>query len=795
MTSRTPDAARLVEAHRLANEFYRSHLLDEPRALTYLRSRGIVAATAHSAPWTIGYAPKGWTHLRDHLRDHDFTDEELLAAGLVTSARNGNLIDVFRDRVTFPIRDRAGHVVAFTGRDLSGREDTPKYRNTTTTAIYQKKTMLYGLGEQFGGDLQPAAVMLVEGPADVVAVARLRLSVPAERYPDPYLAVAPCGTALTAEQVELLAQAAPPGTPIVSAFDADTAGNAAIDKSYRLLRDWPGPVEAMALPVGTDPAALVAAGPADAVAAFDQARVPLVDLVLDHRLAPHLRRLDHRLAELTRLRRDPSTEATLIKLDAVHAVAPLIAEAAEADPTQAARLSLALATRLQLNPLTVFEAIYPPDEATSIDPDPVPGTPAAGAVAGRDTATATPPPATPAAEEPAAVPLGGAGFPDPQAVGHQYARAGQAPAATWTGHDPLTGHAAWVLAEGLSDSPADIAAARLAAEVAGRVAPVVGAQQAVHIARVAVNAHFAQLGPEAQGNASIAVLASFDGQTPRPGRGRFTVAWAGDTGAYASTGRWFAKLTAEHTLREHGTAPDQRHREALRLLAQPPGAASGPPADHQVGLISRAGDPDFLTRADLLELARTWQAAQAHAGLFPAAGPAARAVEQRLAELYPHAFTTFEQRVARGAAPADAMRAAVRELPGTPRRVGDGALTASVRGGPVGVNRVDLPATQIVLAGRALRDVDPDRLRQALDGRRPAAALTALTGLGPGVAAVVVLPRPDQARDAMTAARLARQDQAEGATQAARRGPDPRGRQRAGPPALPAAPAARTATR
>jgi DNA primase catalytic core len=644
-----PDPQRLIAAHEMANEFYRSHLLDEPRALTYLRSRGIVAATAHAAPWTIGYAPLGWTALREHLRAAGFSDPELLAAGLVTTARTGNLIDVFRDRVTFPIRNRDGQVVAFTGRDLSGRDGTPKYRNTTTTVIYQKKAMLYGLAEQFNTATRPAAVMLVEGPADVVAIDQLRHSLPANVYPEPYYAVAPCGTALTGEQVTLLAAAVPPGTPIVSGFDADTAGQEAIDKSYDLLRAWPGPVEAMALPAGSDPASLVASGPANAARSFAQVRTPLIDLVIEHRLTPHLTRLDTRLAELARFGRDPASESVQIRLDALHALAPLLTDVASRDTAEAARLAHQLTLRLDLNPLTVFEAIYPPTDTGRIDlgPGDVPGKADAGPIeaepAGSDQRPATP--------------MGAAGFPDPQLVGHEYARipAGQAPAATWVQHNPATGHSAWVIAEGVADTAADRDAARLACEVAGRVAVLVGAHKAVDIARTAVNAHFAQLGRAEQGNATIAVLTSFDGDRPVPGQGRFSVAWAGDSRVYATTERWFAALTVDHTLRAR----------------------------------------------------------------------------------------------------------AIRADPGALVRDGDGALTASVRGGPIGINRIDLPVTQILLAGRALCATEPGRLREALDGRRPSAAIGELGRLGgPSAVALVVRPRPDRARDVMTAARLARQDRA-----------------------------------
>src|SRR5262249_30135356 len=162
------------------------------------------------------------------------------------------------------------------GRDLSGRAEVPKYRNTTTTSVYRKSELLYGLAEQFDTHTQPAAVLLVEGPADVAAVARMRISLPHSDYPDPFYAVAPCGTALTAERVPLLAAAGPPGTRVVVGFAADTAGASAIDKSYTLLRDWPGPLDAMALPAGADPASLVAAGPAHALARMREARTPLV---------------------------------------------------------------------------------------------------------------------------------------------------------------------------------------------------------------------------------------------------------------------------------------------------------------------------------------------------------------------------------------------------------------------------------------------------------------------------------------------------------------------------------------
>jgi DNA primase catalytic core len=331
------DPRRLLAADAAALAFYAARLPGHLPALAYLHSRGVSETVAHRPPWTVGYAPAGWTELRSALHAEGFHDRELLAAGLATTSRAGTVIDVFRDRVMFPIRRRDGQVVGFTGRDLSGRPAAPKYRNTITTAVYRKKRLLHGLAEQLPGARPPGAVLLVEGPTDVLAVACLGRWLPDA----PYVAVSPCGTALTADQVTLLRDTLAPGTPLVVAFDSDPAGEGAADRAYRLLRAWPGPVDALALPSGTDPAALIARFRHAAVALLERARRPLVEVVADHRLDRF--RLDEAEGRVTALR----------------AAAPLVAEVAERDTRQAATLSAHLAARLHLDPLTVFEAVYP----------------------------------------------------------------------------------------------------------------------------------------------------------------------------------------------------------------------------------------------------------------------------------------------------------------------------------------------------------------------------------------------------------------------------------------------------
>jgi DNA primase catalytic core len=721
---REPDPQRLLAAHGAASELYRARIQAEPRALAYLHSRGIVAATAHTPPWTLGYAPGGWTQLRDHLREAGYHDDELLAAGLVTTARNGNVIDVFRDRVMFPIRNPDGDVVAFTGRDLSGHANTPKYKNTTTTAIYRKSELLYGLAEQVGGDTQPAAVMVVEGSADVIAVARLRESLGGEEYRQPYAAVAPCGTALTADQVARLADAVPPGTPLVVCFDPDTAGRVAAERAYKLVRDWPGPLDAIALPAGADPAELVAQGRASAVQTLQRLRGPLVDRLVDLRIGRY------RLDEI------PG------RLAALHAAAPLVADVAARDIGHAARLSAHLVTRLDLLPLTVYEAIYPPAEDAEY-PDALPST--------AETKPADPPnrPATP---------MGGAGFPDPTHVGHQHARAcpPTAPAATWVQHDPRTGHTAWVLAEGATDTPGDRDAARIAAETAGRAALIVGAHHAVDLARLAVNVHFTQPGT-GRGDAAITVLTSFDGDRPTPGWRPFTVAWAGDIRAFGSTGSWFAPLTTPHHQRQHNLEADRgddRRQQALWLLTRRAGTADAVPKHHRDAL-AQATDAGWLTQADLLDLAAVWHHTTSQQIPNADATAARQAVEQQLRRIYPQPMALFDDAIASGQPPAEAMYRAAQQIARVPARAGDGALTASVRGGPIGVNRIDIALVQIALIGRGLAHTDPDTVRRAIEWRQPDSAAQRLTTLGRAVSALVVRPEGPP-----TAAQLAQQDQA-----------------------------------
>ena len=128
MTDNDLDLAELSDANRTA-----AGILTEPSrrtaALAYLQQRGI-PADAVPSEWPVGYAPPGWTRIVDQLRGA-YPDEVLVAAGLARRSSRGSLIDVFRDRVVFPVHDLGGCVAGFIGRDLSGARAAPKYLNTT----------------------------------------------------------------------------------------------------------------------------------------------------------------------------------------------------------------------------------------------------------------------------------------------------------------------------------------------------------------------------------------------------------------------------------------------------------------------------------------------------------------------------------------------------------------------------------------------------------------------------------------------------------------------------------------
>ena len=272
--------SRLVEAHKLAAEFYVEQL-DGPAAgvgRQFLAERGFDRSAA--AVYGVGYAPQGWDNLVKHLRGRGFSQQELLAAGLVSEGRQGP-IDRFRYRLVWPIRDIGGDVIGFGARKLStdAGDDSPKYLNTPETAIYKKSTVLYGLDLAKKEIARRRQAVVVEGYTDVMACHLA--GVPT--------AVATCGTAFGADHIgvirRLLMDQDEFRGEVVFTFDGDAAGQKAALKAFGDDQRFVAQTFIAVSPGSMDPCELRLARGDTAVRDLVAARVPLVEFAVKAALA------------------------------------------------------------------------------------------------------------------------------------------------------------------------------------------------------------------------------------------------------------------------------------------------------------------------------------------------------------------------------------------------------------------------------------------------------------------------------------------------------------------------------
>ena len=209
--SRTQDHGSirgLVEAMTRAAQYYKDQLKKSPKAIDYLKQRGLTGEIA--ARYGIGYAPEGWQNLEAVFPD--YSAAELLSAGLVIENDAGRRYDRFRDRVMFPIINQKGEVIAFGGRVIGQGE--PKYLNSPETPLFEKGRELYGLPQARQALREKNVAIVVEGYMDVVALAQHGVG----------NAVAALGTATTAVHVQKLLRQV---DRIVFCFDGDSAGRKA----------------------------------------------------------------------------------------------------------------------------------------------------------------------------------------------------------------------------------------------------------------------------------------------------------------------------------------------------------------------------------------------------------------------------------------------------------------------------------------------------------------------------------------------------------------------------------------
>jgi DNA primase len=269
--------ARLLEANKLASAFFHKALLEAPEALQarrYLESRGFDKTVAER--WQLGYAP-GRDALCTHLQQRGFTREEIVQADLAKiSDRDGGMFDTFRQRIIFPTWSLQGDVVGFGGRALGDQQ--PKYLNTAETPVFSKSKVMYGLNRAKSA-IARGHSLVVEGYTDVIALHEAGIQ----------NAVATNGVALGQGHFELLRKFSP---RCILMFDADVAGAGAAERGWGIdLNQAPlflrVGVEVLVapLPLGRDPADVVADDGTDAIEKVIDAAQPLLEFKLEQTIS------------------------------------------------------------------------------------------------------------------------------------------------------------------------------------------------------------------------------------------------------------------------------------------------------------------------------------------------------------------------------------------------------------------------------------------------------------------------------------------------------------------------------
>ncbi len=239
-----PDSVDQYNALDAASKFFQQQLETSSKALAYFKGRGVDADT--QARFGLGYAPDGFSALRDKLGTDERRMKLLEQVGMFSRNDKGHVYDKFRDRVMFPIHDRRGRTIAFGGRVLD-KDDGPKYLNSPETPLFHKGRELYGLWQVRQANSKIERLIVVEGYMDVIALFQHGIQ----------QAVATLGTATTPDHAELLFRNAP---DVYFCFDGDAAGRRAAGKAMEsVLPRMKDGRQAffLFLPEGEDPDSLV----------------------------------------------------------------------------------------------------------------------------------------------------------------------------------------------------------------------------------------------------------------------------------------------------------------------------------------------------------------------------------------------------------------------------------------------------------------------------------------------------------------------------------------------------------
>jgi DNA primase len=282
--SRRERRERLQSLLGRASAYYARYLLESTEAAPareYLLGRGFTAETL--GEFRVGYAPSAWDRILLASRHAGFTDDELLAVGLVQRSKTnpGRVYDRFRERIMFPATDARGRVLGFGARAMRDNQ-LPKYLNTSDGELYHKRSVLFGLDLARAPAAKAARMILVEGYTDVLALHQAGLT----------NSVAIMGTSLTEEQLTELRRVvgawevtSPDRGNLDLCLDADRAGQEAMLRAAQLAEQRDLRLRVVPLPEGMDPAELIQREGADRLRERVARSVPFVEFHVDRILA------------------------------------------------------------------------------------------------------------------------------------------------------------------------------------------------------------------------------------------------------------------------------------------------------------------------------------------------------------------------------------------------------------------------------------------------------------------------------------------------------------------------------
>lgn len=225
---------KIRSALEVAQSYYEHRLKEHGFAQSYLRQRGISIDFAIKSG--LGFAPEGRDNIVAMMRKHGISSELIEQTGLAMRNDHGSLRDFMRNRLTIPIHDARGYLVAFGGRAMGGEH--PKYLNTRETHLFKKSENLFGFNTAKSSMREGA--LLVEGYFDVLRLRQEGIN----------QAVAPLGTAITEAQLKSIAKYT---KKLVLCFDGDAAGQRATERSLRLALPMGFDIRLLILPPGEDP--------------------------------------------------------------------------------------------------------------------------------------------------------------------------------------------------------------------------------------------------------------------------------------------------------------------------------------------------------------------------------------------------------------------------------------------------------------------------------------------------------------------------------------------------------------